>query len=145
VPCCVEHHHRTGVDQAIDRGRLEPGGDPGLAVCPHDRVGMQVRDVRRDARHGEHGRRSGQADGAVGAARQGYGRVIAGRQLAVGAGPAAECSGKLFPSASNAYRTEIGPGESGGGHGLLLHDRLGGIWEVASDANRPEPGPTELK
>jgi hypothetical protein len=44
-----------------------------------------------------------------------------------------------------AYRTEIGLCETGAGHGLLLRDRLGGIWEVASGANRPEPVPTELK
>jgi hypothetical protein len=44
-----------------------------------------------------------------------------------------------------AYRTEIGPGETRVGHGLLLRDRLGGIWEAASGANRPEPGPTGLK
>ena len=34
---------------------------------------------------------------------------------------------------------------TGAGHGLLLRDRLGGIWEAASGANRPEPVPTELK
>jgi hypothetical protein len=34
---------------------------------------------------------------------------------------------------------------SGVEHGLLLRDRLGGIWEVASGANQPEPVPTELK
>ena len=27
---------------------------------------------------------------------------------------------------------------------LVLHDQLGGIWEVTSGANRPEPLPTEL-
>ena len=42
-------------------------------------------------------------------------------------------------------RTQIGLGEPGVGHGLLLRDRLGGIWEVASGANRLEPVPTELK
>jgi hypothetical protein len=45
----------------------------------------------------------------------------------------------------SAYRTDIGLGESGAGHGLLLRDRLGGNWEIASGANRPEPLPTELK
>ena len=124
---------------------LEPGGDPGLAVGPDDRVGVPVGDIRRDARHGEHGRRGGQADGAVDAARRGCGRVIAGRRVAVGAEPAADCSGRLCLPGGSAYRTQIGPGETGVGHGLLLRDRLGGIWEVASGANRPEPGPTELK
>jgi len=51
----------------------------------------------------------------------------------------------VFLLVGSAYRTEIGPGETGVGHGLLLRDRLGGIWEAASNANRPEPGPTELK
>ena len=63
----------------------------------------------------------------------------------VGAEPAADCFGKLCLLVGSAYRTEIGPGETGVGHGLLLRDRLGGIWEVASGANRPEPVPTELK
>jgi hypothetical protein len=31
------------------------------------------------------------------------------------------------------------------GHKLLLHDQLGGIWEVATSANRPEPLPTGPK
>ena len=44
-----------------------------------------------------------------------------------------------------ACRTQIGLAEPGVGHGLLLRDRLGGIWEAASGANRLEPGPTELK
>ena len=76
---------------------------------------------------------------------RGYGRVIIARWVAGGAEPAADCFGKLFLVGGSAYRTEIGPGETGVGHGLLLHDRLGGIWEVASGANRPEPVPTELK
>ena len=99
----------------------------------------------RDGRRGEHGRRGGQADGAVDAARQGCGRVIIARRVAVGADPAADCLGKLFLLVGRADRTEIGPGETGVGHGLLPRDRLGGIWEAASGANRPEPGPTELK
>jgi hypothetical protein len=28
---------------------------------------------------------------------------------------------------------------------LLLHEQLGGIWEIASDANAPELFPTGLK
>jgi hypothetical protein len=52
---------------------------------------------------------------------------------------------QLIPLADGTCRTEIGPGETGVGHGLLLHDRLGGIWEVASGASRPEPAPTALK
>ena len=75
----------------------------------------------------------------------GRGRVIVARWVAGGAEPAAGCFGRLFLSGGNAYRTEIGPGETGAGHGLLLRDRLGGLWEVASGANRPEPVPTELK
>jgi hypothetical protein len=45
----------------------------------------------------------------------------------------------------SAYRTEIGLGETITRHGLLLRVRLGGIWEVASGANRPEPLSTGLK
>jgi hypothetical protein len=86
-----------------------------------------------------------EADGAVDAARHGYGRVIIARWVAVGAEPAADCFGTLFLLDGSANRTEIGSGETGAGHGLLLRDRLGGIWEVASGANRPEPVPTELK
>jgi hypothetical protein len=81
---------------------------------------------------------------AVDAAGQGRGRVIV-RWGAVGAEPAADCFGKLFVLGGSAYRTEIGRGETGAGHGLLLRDRLGGIWEAASGANRSEPVPTELK
>ena len=145
APRCVQDHHRAGVDQAVDCGRLEPGGDPGLAVGEDGRVGVPVGDVCRDARHGEHGRRGGQADGAIDAARQGCGRVIADRSATIGAEPAADYFGRLCPLGSSAYRTHIGPGETGVGHGLLLHGRLGGIWEAASGANRREPGPTELK
>jgi hypothetical protein len=65
--------------------------------------------------------------------------------VAVGAEPAAECPGELFLLGGSASRTGIGRDETGAGHGLFLRDRLGGIWEVASGANRPEPGPTELK
>jgi hypothetical protein len=100
-----------------------------------------VGDIRRDARHGEHGRRRGQADGAVDAARQGYGRVIIAQRV----GGAADSFGKLVLLVVCAYRTQIGPDETEVGHGLLLHGRLGGIWEVASGANRPEPVSTELK
>jgi len=57
----------------------------------------------------------------------------------------ADCFGKLILLVGSAYRTEIGSGETGVGHGLLLHDRLGGIWEIASGANRPEPALTGLK
>jgi|HubBroStandDraft_2_1064218.scaffolds.fasta_scaffold480611_2 hypothetical protein len=67
------------------------------------------------------------------------------RGVAGGGKPAADYLGKLILLAGSAYRTEIGPGGTGAGHGLLLRDRLGGIWEVASGANRPEPVPTELK
>ena len=83
--------------------------------------------------------------GAVDAARHGRGRVITAQWVAVGAEPAADCFGTLILLSGSANRTEIGPGETGAGHGLLLRDRLGGIWEVASGANRPEPVPTELK
>jgi hypothetical protein len=113
-------------------------------VGPDHSVGVPVGDVRRDARHGEHGRRRGQADDAVDAARQGRGRAIIAQWVADGAEPAADCFGNPILLGGSAYRTEIGPGETGAGHGLL-RDRLGGIWEVASGANRPEPVPTELK
>jgi hypothetical protein len=75
----------------------------------------------------------------------GYGRVIAGQRVAVGAAHAAGRSADSPMRCDRTYRTNIGPGETGAGHGLLLHDRLGGIWEVASGANHPEPLPTELK
>jgi hypothetical protein len=70
VPFRVQHNHRTGVKEAVDRGRLQPGRDSALAVCPDDRISMPVGDICCDARHGEHGRRRGQADGAVDAARR---------------------------------------------------------------------------
>jgi hypothetical protein len=92
---------------------------------------------------GEHGCRGGQSDGAVDAARRGCGRVIAGRRVVVGAEPAADCSGRLCLHVGHGYRTQVGPGETGVGEGFLL--RLGGIWEAASGANCPEPGPTGLK
>src|SRR5271165_4359192 len=76
---------------------------------------------------------------------EGCGQVIAGRRVAVGAEPAADCSGRLCLRVGSEYRTQVGPGETGIGHGLLLRDRLGGIWEAASGVNCPEPGPTELK
>jgi hypothetical protein len=53
-------------------------------------------------------------------------------------GPAPEASLMRVPTADNRVLRERT-------HGLLLHDRLGGIWEVASSVNRPEPVPTELK
>ena len=91
--CAPEHLGEPAFRQRV--GGLEPGGDPGLAVGPDDRVGVPVGDIRRDARHGEHGCRGGQADGAVDAARQGCGRVIASRWVAVSAEPAADCFGRL--------------------------------------------------
>jgi hypothetical protein len=114
-------------------------------VGPDDGVGVPVGDIRRDARHGEHGHGGGEADDAVDAAGEGRGRVIIAQWVAVGADPAVDCSGRLFVLGGSANRTEIGPGETGAGHGLLLRDRLGGIWEAASGANRPEHVPTELK
>ena len=145
MPGRGQHHHRAGVDEAVDRGGFEPGGDPGLAVGSDDSVGVPVGDIRGDARHGEDGDGGGQADGVVDAARQWRGRIITARWVAVGAEPAADCFGKLFLLGGSVNRTEIGPGETEVPHGLLLCDRLGGIWEVASGANRPEPVPTELK
>ena len=110
---------------------------PGLAVCPDDSAGVPVGDIRRDARNGEHGHGGGEADSAVNAARQGRGRVIIAQWVTGSAEPAADCFGKLFLLGGSANRTEIGPGETGAGHGLLLRDWLGGIWEAASGANRP--------
>jgi hypothetical protein len=114
-------------------------------VGEDDRVGVPIGDIRRDACHGEHGRRGGQADDAVDAAHRGYGRVIAGRCVAVGGEPVAGCFGMLCLLCGSAYRTQIGPGDSGMGHRLLLGQRLGGIWEIASGANCREPRSTELK
>jgi hypothetical protein len=82
---------------------------------------------------------------AVDTARHGYVPVIIVQRVAVGAAHAAGRSADSPLRCDRTYRTNIGPGETGAGHGLLLHDRLGGIWEAASDANRPEPVPTELK
>jgi len=61
--------------------------------------------------------------------------------------PPTNCAGcfrELRVLGGSADRTNIGPAEIGVVHGLLLHGRLGGIWEAASGANRPEPLPTEL-
>jgi hypothetical protein len=46
-----------------------------------------------------------EADGAVDAARHGYGRVIIARWVAVGAEPAADCFGKLFLLVGSTNRT----------------------------------------
>jgi hypothetical protein len=54
-----------------------------------------------------------EADGAVDAARHGYGRVIIARWVAVGAEPAADCFGKLFLLVGSTNRTGIGRGETG--------------------------------
>jgi hypothetical protein len=70
VPRRVEVHHRTGVDEAVDRGRLQPDGDAGLAVRADDGVGVPVRDVRRDARHGQDGDRGRHSDGPVHTSRK---------------------------------------------------------------------------
>jgi hypothetical protein len=72
-------------------------------------------------------------------------RVITGRRIAVGAERTARRVGELWLPGGSAFRTEIGPGDARAGHGLLLCDQLGGIWEAASGANRPEPASTELK
>jgi hypothetical protein len=71
-------------------------------------------------------------------------QVVIGRQAAVGAEHAAGCFRELCSPGGSANRTDIGPAEIGVGHGLLLYGRLGGIWEAASGANRPEPVPTGL-
>jgi hypothetical protein len=65
VPGRVEVHHRAGVDEAVDRGRLQPGGDAAFAVRADDGVRVPVRDVRRDACHGQDSNRGGHADGPV--------------------------------------------------------------------------------
>jgi len=61
----IEVHHRAGIDQAVDRRRLQPGGGTGLAMRTHDGVGVPVRDIRRDACHGQDGDRGGHADRPV--------------------------------------------------------------------------------
>jgi hypothetical protein len=113
-------------------------------VGPDDSVGVPVGDICRDARHGEHGHGGGQADAAVDATRPGRGRVII-VPVAGGAESAAGCFGKLILLAGSANRTQIGLCETGAGHGLLLLAGWEEIWEIASGANRPEPGPTGLK
>jgi hypothetical protein len=57
---------------------------------------------------------------------------------------AAGCFRELRFFGGSVNRTDIGSAEIRVVHGLLLHGRLGGIWEAASGANRPEPLPTEL-
>jgi hypothetical protein len=47
--------------------------------------------------------------------------------VAVGGKPAAGCFGMLCLLGGSTYRTQIGPGDSEIGHGLLLGQRLGGI------------------
>jgi hypothetical protein len=49
----------------------------------------------------------------VDADRQGYGRVIIAQWGACGAESAAGCFGKLILLVGSAYRTQIGPGETG--------------------------------
>jgi hypothetical protein len=54
----VKHHHRTRVDQAIQRERNHVGCPARLTVRPHEIVGMLVgrhRSNRRDAEHGKRG------------------------------------------------------------------------------------------
>jgi hypothetical protein len=55
VPCRVQDDHAGGVNEAVDGGGLQPGGDSALAVRPYDRVGVPVGDIRGDARYGEYG------------------------------------------------------------------------------------------
>ncbi len=64
--------------------------------------------------------------------------------VAIGTEQGTGFSSELCLLVGSAYRTEIGLDEIGVGHGLLLHAWLGGIREIASGANRPEPLPTEL-
>ena len=71
VPRRVQDDHAGRVHQAVDRGGFELGGHAGLAVLADDGVGVPVGDVRRDARHGEHDGRRGDADRAVHAAADG--------------------------------------------------------------------------
>ena len=115
-------------------------------MSPDDRVGVPVGDIRCDARHGEHGRRGGQANGAVDAARQGCGRVIAGRRAAVGAEPAADCSGRLYLPGGSAYRTQVGPGRQGWGMGsssVTVGRNLGG--RIRRELSRTWPNRAEVE
>jgi hypothetical protein len=66
-----------------------------------------------------------------------------GRQHASGAESTGDITRRRCER-DGACRTHAGLGEPGVRNGLLLRDWLGGIWEVASGANRLEPGPTEL-
>jgi hypothetical protein len=70
-------------------------------------------------------------------------QAVIGQRAAVGVGHGAGCFRELGLLGDSADRG-IGPAEIGVGHGLLLHGRLGGIWEAASGANHPEPLSTEL-
>jgi hypothetical protein len=114
-------------------------------VCPDDSIGMPVGDIGGDARHGEHGHGGGQADSAVDAVRRGRGRVITPNGQPSALNPPQTALASSSGSSAVAIEQRSGPGETGAGHRLLLRDRLGGIWEVASGANRPEPVLTELK
>ena len=137
VPCRVQHHHRAGVHQAVDRGGLEPGGDPALAVGPDDSVGMPVGHIRRDARHREHGRRGGQAGGAVDAARQGYGRSIIAPGVAAGLNPPRTASASS--SCPAAARIERRSGGVKPRPGIGSSTVTG--WE---ESGRPHPARTAL-
>jgi len=79
----------------------------------------------------------GQADGAVDAVRQGYGRVIIAQWVAGGAEPAADCFGRLFLLGGSAYRPAIGPG--GAGPDMGSSSRAG--WE---ESGRSHPARTAL-
>jgi len=72
----------------------------------------------------------------------------AGGSSPVGGWPSALCPLRAISAGSacsTAARIEYRSGRvaAGIGHGLFLDHRLGGIWEAASSANRPEPRPTE--
>jgi hypothetical protein len=75
------------------------GGTPG-SDGSDNRIRVPVGDIRRDARHGEHGRRRGQADGTVDAAR-GVRTVAVGGHCEYGHRPAAVRCPRL-PATSDA-------------------------------------------
>jgi hypothetical protein len=114
---------------SLDGYRLQPGGDPGLAVCADDSVGVPVGDICRDSCYGQHGCCGGEADGVVDTARHGYVPVIVVQRAAVGAAHAAGALPILPCDATAPIEQISGRVKPGSGHGLLLRDRLGGIWE----------------
>lgn len=70
MPGGVQDHHGGAVDQAVDRGRLQPRRHAALPMGADDLVGMPVAAVGGDPGHAEHGDGGGGTDGPVGGAHR---------------------------------------------------------------------------